>query len=76
MELKKTRAEDLLELEVLHLRENKRWPGAEVMAELGVTRGFISGLQNRVRKATARHPCKCRRKANRDCGMRQRWWQS
>lgn len=74
MGLKIIRAEDLLELEVLHLRECENLPGAEVMASLGVTRGFISGVQNRVRKSIAEHPCKCRRKANRDGGMRQRWW--
>lgn len=76
MALKRTRVEDLIELEVLYLRENKGMAGAEVMARLGVTRGYISGVQSRVRKAVAANPCKCRRKANRDCGMRQRWWAS
>jgi len=76
MAIKKTRSEDLLDLEVLHLRENKGLPGAEVMARLGVTQGYISGVQNRVRKSVAAHPCQCKRKANRDCGMRQRWWRS
>jgi hypothetical protein len=76
MAIKRTRDEDLLELETLFLRENKGMSGAEVMDRLGVTRGFISGLQSRVRKAVAAHPCRCRRKANRDCGMGQRWWQS
>ncbi|NIZ63304.1 hypothetical protein DL239_20255 [Sedimentitalea sp. CY04] len=76
MTIKITREDDLLELEVLHLRENKGLQGGDVMARLGVTRGFISGVQSRVRKATAANPCECKRKANRDCGMRQRWWAS
>lgn len=72
----KTRADDELELEVLHLRENKKLKMAVVRERCRVSTGFISGLQNRVRKNAARHPCQCRRKANRDGGMRQRWWSS
>lgn len=74
MAIKRTRIEDELELQVLDLRQNKELPGGVVMAQLGVSRGFISGLESRVRKAVDAHPCKCRRKANRDGGMRQRWW--
>lgn len=67
-----TREEDLAVLEVIDAA-SKGEKRRDIISRLGVTRGQISGTMSRFRE-TADIPCKCRRRANKNGGMADRWW--
>ncbi len=68
------RDDDLRILEILDLREGAGLPVKEVAHRLGVTKGAVCGVINRINRAADAVPCRCRRKVNRDGGMPRRWW--
>lgn len=61
-------------LTILHLRDVDRMKTPDIGRRFGVSRSTILGLLHRVKKAADAVPCKCRKKANKDGGMKPRWW--
>lgn len=61
-------------LTILHLREVDGMKTPDIGRKYGKGRGAILGLIARVNAATDKIPCKCRKKANKDGGMKPRWW--
>lgn len=68
------REKDLLHLEALHRIENEGQTNDAVGKALNLSRGAMAGIRYRMRQEAAKAVCKCRRKANRDGGMPERWW--
>lgn len=72
---KHSRADDLQDLKILHLLDNEGLTGTVVAERIhDMTRSGILAVRNRVNAEHDKHPCACRRKANRDGGMPSRWW--
>ncbi|WP_146592222.1 hypothetical protein [Puniceibacterium confluentis] len=68
------RADDLRNLEILHLLNVEQQSSGAVAKRMGLSRNAVLGVQFRTSEQCAKHPCACRRKANRDGGMPARWW--
>lgn len=69
-----TRADDITDLRILHMLDVEQLTGADVAERTGRSRNAILGLRHRVRQTEKEHPCRCRKKANRDGGMKPKWW--
>lgn len=75
-----SRADDIAALEILHARENlgltMKADAAHASAATGrnISRNQAIGIVGRVNEAVTRQADRCRRKANRDGGMPERWW--
>ncbi|MCD1621078.1 hypothetical protein K7H20_23870 [Salipiger manganoxidans] len=68
-----TRADDLRLLEMLHLRDVEQWTASQIAERFDMTRSAVLGQMFRIDKVQPLD-CLCRRKANRDGGMKPRWW--
>jgi hypothetical protein len=69
-----TREDDERLLDVLDRWSHGEMKAATAMMLLAMTRGQWAGVKQRILTESARIPCACRRKANRDGGMPRRWW--
>ena len=70
-----TRADDERVLAILDMYEGDGVADSIVARKFGITRSVIRGLIHRTLQDTkAVHPCRCRKKANKDGGMKRGWW--
>lgn len=69
-----SREDDERVLEALHAHEVEGLSSAKAGKRAGMSRAAVCGIVKRVRAEADKHPCRCRRKANRDGGMPAKWW--
>ncbi|MBU3262086.1 hypothetical protein KPG71_18855 [Roseovarius sp. PS-C2] len=71
-----TRQDDIRLLNILHMKDVEGMTCAAIGECMGGSKSSIIGAVNRVNKDADKHGCKCRKKANRDGGMKPKWWAS
>jgi transposase len=70
---RESRAADELLLKILDLTDHEGLSCKQIAARFGLSKGAVIGLIHRVRNAPVGR-CRCRRRANRDGGIKRRWW--
>jgi len=68
------RADDMILLEMLHLRATTGMSHREIGRKFGRSKNAVIGALHRINKEADAVSCRCRRKHNRDGGMPAMWW--
>ena len=67
------RASDDLVLHMLDLSDGDKLTAKQIAERVGITRNAVIGTLYRIRNEPDL-PCKCKKNANKNGGMKRRWW--